>query len=62
MIRRQAGSMPLNHGGVSRFDMSGEKLGVEQGRRQAVFGELALDARQLLRIRRQLERQALIVL
>ena len=61
MIWRQAGFMSLVHCGVSRFDMFGEKLGIEQRRRQAVVGQLALYFRQFFRIRRQLNRQTLVV-
>jgi len=36
MVRRHTGLMALIHCGVSRFDMLGEKLGIEQGRRETI--------------------------
>jgi hypothetical protein len=43
VIRGQPGAMALVDRNISRLDMSGEELGIEQGRRRAVFGESGFD-------------------
>jgi len=62
MIRRQASLLALVHCHVSRFDMPGELVRIEERRCQTPFIQLSLYFRQFLWIPCKLDRNALVVL
>lgn len=61
MVWRKAAAMAFNHHRVGGFDVGCEKLGVEQRPFSFLLAELSLDGSHFLRLARELDCEALIV-